>query len=90
MEKLVRWFVERHVVVHILVLTIVALGARSLANAPRETFPEMTLPNLFVASALPGAAAQDIETKLTQPIEEVVEELDGVKEFISIITDLRI
>ena len=87
MEKLVRWFVERHVVVHILVLTIVALGARSLANAPRETFPEITLPNLFVASALPGAAAQDIETKLTQPIEEVVEELDGVKEFISIITD---
>jgi len=86
-QKLVRWFVERHIVVHIIVLTIIALGARSLASAPRETFPEITLPTLFVGAALPGAAAQDIETKLTQPIEEAVQELDGVREFTSVITD---
>lgn len=87
MERLIRWFVERHVVVHVIVLAITVLGLRSLMNSPRETFPELTLPNLFVGAALPGAAAQDIETKLTQPIEDAIEDLDGVKEFTSIITD---
>lgn len=87
MKRLIRWFVDRHIVVHTIVIAITVLGIRSLATAPRETFPDITLPNLFVGAALPGAAAQDIETKLTQPIEEAIENLDGVKEFTSVVTD---
>ncbi|MFP6663427.1 MAG: efflux RND transporter permease subunit [Deltaproteobacteria bacterium] len=87
MERLVRWFVERHLVVNIIVVVIVVLGVRSLTSAPRETFPNITMPVLFVGAALPGAAAQDIETKLTLPIEEAIEGLDGVKDFTSVITD---
>jgi multidrug efflux pump subunit AcrB len=86
-ERLIRWFVERHLVVNIIVVVIVVLGARSLASAPRETFPDITLPVLFVGATLPGAAAQDIETKLTLPIEEAIEGLDGVKDYTSVVTD---
>ena len=56
MERLVRWFVERHLVVNIIVVVIVVLCVRSLTSAPRETFPNITMPVLFVGAALPGAA----------------------------------
>ena len=42
---------------------------------PMEGFPAFDLPTLFVRAQLPGASARDIETKVSIPVEEAVEDL---------------
>ncbi len=87
MERLIRFFVERHMLVHVMVAVIVSVGYYQVSKAPQETFPNVTLPRLFVIGTLPGAAARDVETKISIPIEEVIEELNGLKEFSTVISD---
>ncbi len=87
MERLIRFFVERHLLVNVLVVAVLVLGWLQATRAPRETFPNVTLPKLFVNGTLPGASARDVETKITIPIQDVVEELDGVKAFNTVVSD---
>ena len=87
MERLIRFFVERHLLVHVIVGTVLVLGWLQAVRAPRETFPNVTLPKLFVTGVLPGASARDVETKLTIPIQDAVEALNGVREFNTVVSD---
>ena len=89
MEGLIRFFVERHLLVHVLVVGVVTLGLVSASRLPRETFPNVTIPTLFVTGILPGAAARDVETKVTIPIQEAVDQLDGVRASHTVISDSR-
>ena len=76
MERLIRFFVERHLLVNVIVVAILGLGWLQVTRLPRETFPNVTMPKLFVNGVLPGASARDVETKITIPIQEVIEDLD--------------
>lgn len=87
MERLIRFFVERHLLVNVIVVSILGLGWLQVTRLPRETFPNVTLPKLFVTGTLPGASARDVETKITIPIQEVVEDLDGLKTYNTIVSD---
>ncbi len=89
MERLVRFFVERHLLVNVLTLGVVMLGVLSLIRTNVAGFPEATMPIFSIQATLPGAAAQDIETKLTIPIEDELREIDGLDSFTTIITDNR-
>ena len=53
MERFLRFFVERHLLVHVMVAVIVASGYLSASRAPRETFPNIPGPN---SSARSGGA----------------------------------
>jgi len=86
-ERLVRFFVERHLLVNVIVGVVLVLGVVQLSRTSRETFPNVTLPRLFVTAVLPGASARDVETKVTIPIQDAIEELDGVKEFYTTVAD---
>ncbi len=44
MERFIRFFVERHMLVHILTISVVTAGLIGACGAPRETFPNITLP----------------------------------------------
>ncbi len=89
MERLVRFFVDRHLLVHVIVVGVVVLGIVQTTRSPRETFPTVTLAKLFVTGILPGASARDVETKVTIPIQDQIEQLDGVKEFSTVVSDSR-
>ncbi len=87
MERLIRFFVQRHLLVHVITAVLLVVGYRTITNTPRETFPDVTMNQLIVNAVLPGASAQDVETKLTIPIEEAIDKIDGVKKHTTVITD---
>lgn len=89
MERLIRFFVERHLLVNTITLAVVLLGLLAMLRTNVEGFPEATMPMFIVTGTLPGAAAQDVETKITIPIEDELRELDGLESFTTIITDNR-
>ena len=89
MERLIRFFVERHTLVNVVTAAVIALGVLNLLNAEVEGFPQVDLPEFLVTAQLPGASARDVEAKLTIPIEEALEDVDGILHYTTTITQNR-
>ena len=87
MDRLIRYFAERHLVVHVIVAALVVVGYATATRTPREGMPNVSMPMIVVKAVLPGAAARDVETKVTIPIEDAIEEVDGIKSFYTVISD---
>ncbi len=87
MESLLRFFIERHLLVNVIAGTLVVLGYLSATSLNREFIPSIQSPLIFITANLPGASARDMETKITIPIEEALEGLDGIDYFETIVSD---
>jgi multidrug efflux pump subunit AcrB len=73
----------------IMVLTgiILVLGLASYVRIPKESSPEIVVPNLIVNTIYPGVAPKDIETLITRPLEEELNTIGDVKTITSISTE---
>ena len=71
--------------VSVLVLAVILLvaGWSSYSSLPRESFPEIKIPYIFVNTVLPGASPEDVEKLVTRKIEDNLDGLDGVKKISS-------
>ena len=87
MEALLRFFIRRHLLVNVIAAGLVVLGYLTASNTPREFIPTVDTPIFWLTAMLPGAAAQDVEAKVTIPIEEALEGVEGIDEFTTIIAD---
>src|SRR5579863_4143164 len=56
-----------------------AIGIFSVAIIPREEEPQIVVPMLDIATAMPGASPAEVEERVTQPIENLVHEIPGVE-----------
>src|ERR1700712_3648327 len=63
----------------LLVLLVVALGIFSFLNIPRVLNPQINIPIVTIATILPGASPDSIESLVTIPIEDSVTSLQKVK-----------
>jgi multidrug efflux pump subunit AcrB len=86
-DRLIRYFAERHLLVHVIVAAVVVIGYATVTRTPREGMPNVSMPIILLNATLPGAAARDVETKVTIPIEDAIEEVDGIKSFYTVISD---
>ena len=87
MEAVVRFFIQRHLLVNVIAGALVVLGYLSATNLQREFIPSVDTPILWITATLPGASARDIETKITIPIEEALEEVEGIDDYFTLISD---
>lgn len=65
------------VLVLMVILTLAGIG--SYLAIPRESNPEITIPNVIVNTIYPGVAPRDIETLITRPIEDELNTIADVK-----------
>ncbi len=65
----------------VLVLTFITIlsGVAAYTAIPRESNPEITIPNIVVNTVYPGVAPRDIETLITRPIEDELNSIADVK-----------
>ena len=87
MQGVLRFFIERHLLVNLIAGALLVLGFLSATSLQREFIPTVETPRIFITANLPGASAQDLETKVTIPIEESLEGLEGIDEFTTVISD---
>lgn len=87
MNAFVHFFATRHLLVNVLTLAILALGLFFIKDVPREYVPAISTPIVNITAQLPGASARDIETKLTIPIQEAIEDVDGIDVYSSVASD---
>ena len=84
MQKLAEICIRRPVFATMIVLSLVVVGAASFFRLGVDRFPSVDLPTVSVRTSLPGAAPEEMESLVTQQIEEVVNTVDGIDELRSI------
>ena len=72
--------VDNSTSVFILTLIIIMFGWQSYTSMPKELFPELVIPTIYVGTPYPGTSAADVENLVTKPLEEEIQSVDGVKE----------
>ncbi len=63
------------------------MGLSAFLTMPQREDPALDIANMAVIAVYPGANPEDIERQVTDPIEEVINELDDLKEVYSTIRD---
>ncbi len=75
-----KWITNIRLVL-LLVISVVAFGVFTALTLPRRVNPEVKIPIVTVVTVLPGASPSDMETLVTNPIEDVLtgsESLDTI------------
>src|SRR5688572_10246309 len=67
-----------------LILALVVVGASAYQSLGVDRFPAVDLPTVSVRTTLPGGAAEDVESEITEEIEEAVNTVQGIRELRSI------
>jgi Cation/multidrug efflux pump len=84
MQKLAEICIRRPVFAAMIVLSLVVVGAASYFKLGVDRFPSVDLPTISVRTGLPGAAPEEVESLVTQQIEEAINTVDGIDELRSI------
>jgi len=72
--------IRRPVFAVMMSVAIVILGLFSYREMGLDLMPKTDYPVVFIRTSLPGASAEEIETQITKPIEEVVNSISGIDE----------
>jgi multidrug efflux pump subunit AcrB len=56
-----------------------AVGLLAIAATPREEEPQISVPMIDVIAMLPGAEPEEVENRLTRPLERRMWEIPGVE-----------
>jgi HAE1 family hydrophobic/amphiphilic exporter-1 len=80
MQWLAAVSVRRPVFASVLVLALTVVGAFSFSRLGLDRFPKVDFPTVVVTTRLPGAAPEEVETEITDTIEEAVNTISGIDE----------
>jgi hydrophobic/amphiphilic exporter-1 (mainly G- bacteria), HAE1 family len=72
--------IRRPVFAFMMTAAIVVLGIASYRQLGLDLMPKTDFPMVVVRTSLPGASAEEIETQVTKPIEEIVNTIAGIDE----------
>jgi len=73
------WALRNKTSVIIITLLIVVFGLSSYLSTPKELFPEIKIPTIYVRTIYPGNSPLDIENLITRPLEKQIKSVDGIK-----------
>ncbi len=79
--------IKRPVFATMTILSFVVLGLVSMGRLGIDLFPEVNFPFINVGVVFPGAAPEEVESLVTQRIEDAVSGINGVKRVISTSTE---
>ena len=80
---MIRWAVGRPVAVLMLFAALVLTGALALKRLPVDLLPAINYPNLTVITGYADTPADDLTRLVTEPLEEVIAGLAGVRRVVS-------
>ena len=74
-EKLIR----NHPLANIAFAVVLAIGALAYLTMPREQDPEINFNWVMVTAVLPGASAEDVEKRVTKPLEDAIKGVADIR-----------
>src|SRR5215213_910011 len=80
MQWLAEICVKRPVFATMIVLSLVVVGAFSFMSLGVDLFPKVDFPTITINVINPGASPEEIETEITEKVEEAVNTISGIDE----------
>lgn len=77
------WSIDNKIAIYVATVIICLAGVFTYNSLPKENFPEVVFPQIYVASIFPGASPEDVENLVTKHIEKQVKSIAGIKKVTS-------
>src|SRR5262249_52070399 len=84
MQWLAAISVKRPVFASVIIIALTVVGAFSFLRLGLDRFPKVDFPTVVVTTRLPGAAPEEVETEISDKIEEAVNTISGIDELRSV------
>jgi hypothetical protein len=82
--RLTSFAIDHPTSVMVMTLILVLMGLMSYIRVPKEMAPEIVIPFILVNTIYPGVAPGDIETLITEPLEDELNTIGDIKTITSI------
>jgi len=73
------WAIDNRVTIFIATFILCFLGIQSYNNLPKESFPDIVVPTIYVTTVYAGNSPTNIENLVTKPLEKQLKSISGVK-----------
>src|SRR5688572_28944091 len=77
------WAINNRTAIFVLTIIITFAGMSTYNSLPKESFPEIVLPKIFISTIYPGTSPENMENLVTKPIEKQMKSIAGVKKITS-------
>ncbi len=83
MKKLIDFFARQGLFSELFTFLVLGIGLYSLLTIKKEVFPNVQYDIITVYTIFPGAAPSEVEKLITNPLEQELKEVDGIKKMMS-------
>ena len=77
------WAIDNRTSIYILTIIITLAGMATYNSLPKENFPDIVVPQIFVSTVYPGTSPEDMENLVAKPMEKQMKSISGVKKITS-------
>ena len=81
--KITQYFISRIKLTNLIIVFIVIAGGFAMMTLPRQDSPNVDFNFMIISTVYPGASPGDVEINVTDRIEDELEKVDGIEEFVS-------
>jgi multidrug efflux pump len=73
------WSIRNKTAVYLIMLFVTLWGVNQFVTLPKEQFPDIVIPTIYVQTIYVGNSPKDIENLVTRPIEKQIKGITGAK-----------
>ena len=84
MKSLIKFFMNRSMLVNVILVFIAMLSLKAITSMNRNKFPEVDLAKMIVTTKYPGASPKDVEQNVTRLIEDELKSVTGIDKYTSV------
>lgn len=77
------WAIDNKTVIYAITIFLVIAGLYSYEKIPKEQFPDIVVPTIYVQNTYVGASPKDMENLVTKPIEDELKSVKDIKKVTS-------
>jgi CzcA family heavy metal efflux pump len=78
LNKMIHWALASRALVIGVALILMVMGLKTATELPVEVLPDLTKPTVIILTESPGLAPEEVETRVTQPIETALMGVAGL------------
>ena len=81
--RLTSFSIDNRISVLVLLVLVAIMGIVSYLTIPKESFPSINIPNIFVVTVYPGVSPEDMESLITRKLEDELGNISDIKKMTS-------
>lgn len=77
------WAIDNKTAIYVLTVILLIAGYFAYVSLPKENFPEISIPKIFVTTVYPGTSPENMENLVTKQLEKQIKSAQGLKKVTS-------